>query len=306
MTRDTAGAAGLLSRTVRHAAWLEVATGFALLDALATQTEGEVADRVAAELVQRVVDGSVGPRKRAAQDRATAVALVTALCASPSPRATEHLAALADHDGLDPAVRAMARELGPPREPRGVPTLSGPRCPPARTGPRAVLAWVTGWAVLSWAGRAALALLGRNGSVSLAIRGQSIEVRESGSILGRPAGEGASASPVSSVLCAGGVARHGSAVLYASAAAMAGAILVGGYLVFDGLRSGELVIASAGAGLALAGIGLDLGLDLLSRARGAPRITVELVFPRGRVVRLLAPTEAGADAFLEALRVRLR
>jgi len=306
MERDAEVAGSLLTRTVRHAAWLEVATGFPLLDALATQTEGEVPERVPARPAPRVVHGSVRPRKRSGQDRATAMALLTALRASTSPRANEHLTALADHDGLDPAVRAAARELAPPAGPRGVPTLSGPACPAARTGARAVLAWVTGWAILSWVGRAALGLLGRTGSVSVALRGQSIEVHESGSLLGRPADEGALVVPVSSILLASRVARHGSAVLYGGAAAMAAGILVGGYVLFDGLRSGELVIACAGAALALTGIGLDLGLDLVARARGAPRTTVELVLPRGRVIRLLASSEAGADAFLEALRARLR
>lgn len=306
MERDAEGASGLLGRTVRHAVWLEVATGFALLDALATQSEGELADRIAGELTQRLVDQSVGPRRRSAHDRAASAALVTALRASSSPRASEHLSALATHEGLDPVVRAMAGELAPGSAPAGTPQLSGPPAPAPRTGVRALLAWVSGWALVSWAWRAALALLGRAGSVSVAIRGHSIEVQESSGLLGRSAEERRSLVPVTSILAAGRTARHVSAVLYASAAAMAAGILVGGYLVFDGLRSGELVIASVGAAIALAGVGLDVGLDVASRLRGAPRVVVELVLPRGRVVRLLAADEAGADAFLEALRARLR
>jgi hypothetical protein len=168
-----------------------------------------------------------------------------------------------------------------------------------------VLRWVTGWALLVGLARAIGALLGREGSVSLAIQGRELRIREAGGLLGTSTAERTSVVPLTAILAASRERRHGEAALYAGAFALALGVLGGGFLAFDGLRSGELVIAAIGAALMVLGVVADVTADWIARTRGRG-IVVELVLPRGRLVRVIAPTPQRADAFLEALRGRIR
>jgi hypothetical protein len=307
VARDEGVAEALVERAVRHATWLEIATELGWLRALASESEGALAQRVIDELAQHVIDRSVGTLHREPRDRAYAVALVAALASARRPRADERLAELARHEGLDPVVAAAVRELsGAGRvSMTAEPVLDGRAAPDTARGARAVLRWITGWAALVGLGRGVARLLGRERRVALSLRGREVDIRESGGLLGRPTTERASSVPVQSLLSVSRERAHTGAALYAGALALAAGVLVGGYLAFDGLRSGELVLASVGAGLVVLGVVADLAADVLARsARGGA--TVELVLPRGRVVRLVAPSREAADAFLEALRARMR
>jgi hypothetical protein len=303
------GAPEVVARAVRHATWLELATDFAWLEALASHAEGRSAELLADELAQRLLDGGVGAGRRArdahpGQARATAALWVGALAASSSPRAARRLAELRAHAVLEPTTRALVGALASP-EPAGSDTtsLEGPAEPPARTGPRAVLAWVTGWALLTALARGASALLGRSGWVKVSLRGRELVVSEDAGLLGRKTLQRETALPLSALLSATRESRLAVWPLYAGALGLAVGILVGGYQLFDGLRSGELVLVSVGAGLLLAGVLCDAGAALIA---GRARPVVELLLPRGRAVRLRAPSITAADAFLEALRARTR
>jgi hypothetical protein len=305
MARDEAGAPAMLERAIRHALWLEVSTDVSWLRALATETEGDVQTRVVAEMAQRVVDSSVGPSHREPRDRARAVALVAALAASPHAAARTQLEGLSRHASLDAVVAAAARALVGGEPQRAEHTLRGPEAPSASTGAFTVLRWVSGWALVAGAARAVLGLLGRERTVALSLVGKELRIEESGGVLGTSTEARTSTVPLSAVLAASRERRHGRAVLYAGAAALGVGVLAGGWLAFDGLRSGELVIASVGAALMLGGVSSDLLAASLTR-RPKEGAEVELVLPRGRVVRLVAASQSQADAFLEAMRQRLR
>ncbi len=310
VARDEAASSALLQRAVRHAVWLETSTETAWLTALALETENRLAERVLSEMAQHVIDTSVGPLHRAPRDRARSVALVAALSSSTNPHARALATELAAHAGLDGVVASAVRALdGTGRtssaDLRGEPALEGRAAPARASGATAFFRWVTGWALLVGIGRGIAALLGREGSVSLSIQGRELRVREAGGLLGTSTAERTSVVPLTAILEASRERRHGQAALYAGAAALAVGVLTGGFLVFDGLRSGELVIATTGAALMALGVVADLGADWLARTRGQG-IAVELVLPRGRVVRLIAPSSQRADAFLEALRGRIR
>ncbi|GAB4206069.1 MAG: hypothetical protein OHK0013_22390 [Sandaracinaceae bacterium] len=304
------GARTIVAKAVRHASWLELATDFAWLQALAEHAEGPTADLLADELAQRLLDGSVGAGRRArvahpGQARATAALWMGALASSRSPRAAERMAELTTCDVLEPWTRAMAGSLAPaaPSGPEAS-SLEGPAAPAERTVVRTVLAWVTGWAVLGALGRGVAALLGRTSRVSVTIRGRELIVNEDAGLLGRSTVARETALPLSALVSASREARHPTWPLYAGAVGLAGGILSGGYLLFDGVRSGELVLASLGAALVIGGTLCDASAELLSRRPTRP--VVELVLPRGRAVRLRAPSVSRADAFLELLRARAR
>lgn len=307
VARDPEGSDALIERAVRHATWLEVATDLSWLSALASQTEGELADRVTAELAQHVLDTGLGPARREPKARASAVALASALAASDADAAATTLSDLTRHAGLDPVVlstvRALAGAGGAGHA--TVTTIEGRAASPRPYGVWAALRWVTGWALLTGLVRAVLTLLGREGTVTLAIRGRELEVQEQGGVLGARTQSRTSVVPLSAIVEARRDQKYRGAALYAGALALAVGVLLGGYLLFDGLRSGELVLASLGAALVLGGVLADVGTAWLARTtpEGA---SMELVLPRGRVVRLLTPSLARTDAFLEALRERLR
>jgi hypothetical protein len=305
VARDEAGAAAVLERAVRHAAWLEVATDVSWLRALATETEGALAERVAAEMAQRVVDSSVGPSHREPRDRARAIALIASLAASPRAAGRMQLEALARHTSLDSLVAAAARTLVGGDPDRAEHKLEGPAAPSAPTGLWAFGRWLSGWALLVGASRALLALLGRQRMVGLSLVGKELRIEESGGVLGTSTENRTSTVPLTAILAATRERRHRGAVLYAGALALALGVLAGGWLTFDGLRSGELVILSLGATLMVGGVSADLLGSWLTR-RPREGAAVELVLPRGRVVRLLASSTSSADAFLEAIRARLR
>jgi len=309
VAKDEAGTSALLQRAIRHAVWLETSTEMAWLTTLAHETENRLAERVLSEMAQHVIDGSVGPSRRTPKDRARSVALVTALSSSAHPHAKALAAELASHAGLDEVVSSSLRAAEAGRtshaELRGETVLEGRAAPARAAGARAVLRWVTGWALLVGLARAIGALLGREGSVSLAIQGRELRIREAGGLLGTSTAERTSVVPLTAILAASRERRHGEAALYAGAFALALGVLGGGFLAFDGLRSGELVIAAIGAALMVLGVVADVTADWIARTRGRG-IVVELVLPRGRLVRVIAPTPQRADAFLEALRGRIR
>jgi hypothetical protein len=183
--------------------------------------------------------------------------------------------------------------------------LEGPAAPSAPTGLWAFGRWLSGWALLVGASRALLALLGRQRMVGLSLVGKELRIEESGGVLGTSTENRTSTVPLTAILAATRERRHRGAVLYAGALALALGVLAGGWLTFDGLRSGELVILSLGATLMVGGVSADLLGSWLTR-RPREGAAVELVLPRGRVVRLLASSTSSADAFLEAIRARLR
>ena len=135
--------------------------------------------------------------------------------------------------------------------------------------------------------------------------GKELHFDEQGSLLGGPTKHKRVSLPVSALLSVTRESKHASVPLIVGGAALASGLLIGGTFLFDGLRSGELVLASVGAALALGGIAVDMAAELWRRRQGAIS-TLEFVLPQDQSLRVRVSRGADADAFLSAIRSRLR
>jgi hypothetical protein len=172
---------------------------------------------------------------------------------------------------------------------------------PRWVGSLRVLSLVSGYAIIAWVARGIGLLAGIRREADLSLAGPDIEIRERRFAFGRQVRERKDRIALSSIVSVGRQVRYPSVHLYVGAIALAIGVLVGGTWIFEGARSGELVLLSIGAGLLLAGALLDLALDVLvPGTRG--RVLVELAVHRGRVLRLDGVALEDADRFLEAIR----
>ncbi len=291
----------LVDRFARHVDWLEAATPYAVW-ILVDRVVGEPLGRAFwGEVAQSIVDDA-GDRGRTASARGRNAARISALAASTSAAAREALEMIGA-SRLDAVTRglvaAIAGDAAPVRT--GTMRVAGTMRTPRRRGALRVVWLVTGIALISWAVRLVLRLAGVRREAELALAGTDLEVRERRFAFGRQIRERNDRVALSSVLAAGREVRYPSLHLYVGAAALAMGVLVGGTWIFEGARSGELVLLSIGAGLLLGGALLDLALDVLVPAsRG--RVSLELSIHRGRVVRVDGVALEDADRFLEAMR----
>ena len=154
-------------------------------------------------------------------------------------------------------------------------------------------------------GRSALALAGREARMRASLVGKELRLEERGTLLGGAERSTDVSLPVTALLSVRREAKYASLPLGIGSAALAGGLLVGGTFLFDGFRSGELMLASVGAALALGGIGLDLSAELWRRRKGAVSV-LEFVLPRERAIRVRVESTEDADAFIQAIRSRLR
>lgn len=295
--------AAQVSKTVGHAAWLQTATEFAWLDALVKTCEGPTRTRVIEEVAQRAVDLGGGGARNEPNARAVAIVCLAALAQAKDEGARTHLASLAANTSLDPMLRASADALVP--QASSDQRVEGALLPARVGGLRRVLTYVSGWALLRALGRGAFALAGREVRMTASLVGKELHFEEQGSLLGGPSKNKRVSLPVTSLLSVTREAKHASVPLILGGVALAGGLLVGGTFLFDGLRSGELVLASVGAALALGGIVVDVAAEVWRRRRGATS-TLEFVFPRDQAMRVRVPSNTAADAFVSAIRSRLR
>ncbi len=291
----------LVDRFARQVDWLEAATSYSVWSLFDRVASPELSLAFWAEVAQAVVD-EAGDRGRGAISRGRNAARISAMAAAPSDGAKKALAKVGESrlDAVTHGVfEVISGTTGTGGGTRARITGRADRSP--RRGPLRVLALVSGLALLGWALRGIGKLAGIRGEAELSLDNGSIEVRERRFAFGRQVGERKDTVVVASIVAAGREVRFPHLHLYVGAVALAIGVLTGGTWIFEGARSGELVLLSIGAGLLLAGAALDLALDILVPAtRG--RVALELALHRGRTLRVAGVTLEDADRFLEALR----
>lgn len=294
----------LIDRFARHVDWLEAATPYSVWALVDRVVSVSLARAFWKEVAQSVVDDA-GERGRSASVRGRNAARLAALAASGSAAATEALddvrASKLDAVtlGLLAAVTGGTVQAGGAsgRDAKVAGTMRTPRA----RGALRVLSLVSGVALLSWVVRGVLRLAGVRREAELSVSGTELEVKERRFAFGRQVRDRSDRVALTAVMVAGREVRFPSLHLYVGAIALAIGVLVGGTWIFEGARSGELVLLSIGAGLMLGGALLDLALDVLVPAsRG--RVSVEVAIHRGRVLRVDGIAVEEADRFLDALR----
>ncbi len=290
-------------RFVRHADWLEVCTDYRVYAFVEPLSSDESAARVWRELAQAVVDDAAGRDGELPRVRARNAARVSALAAATSDAAKDALRSVIRSSALDEPTRLLASTLagdGAPEQPRVAPRLEGHLGRAPRQSGLEIVRWMSGWAVVLWALRALAFVLGvrRRAEVKLA-RGTHV-VRTEISLLGRTVRERRETWRLDALERAGREVRYPALHLLVGALGLSIGVLFGGLVLFDGARSGELVLLVLAAALVAGGAGLDLALDVLVPARKGA-VVVDLRARAQRPLRLTRVSIDEADAFLRAV-----
>ncbi|MEM9071274.1 MAG: hypothetical protein AAGE52_22400 [Myxococcota bacterium] len=259
-----------MKRFVRHADWLTFSTPYApyeFVDALL----GDDARAVWEALAGDMPEGS--PRDAA----------VRAL----------HEAVLREH----------ASDLLAPSETSETVQTEGELVRPPATGTGGVVRLVSGWALLQWVVRTLAWAVGVRRRGTLSFVGGGVRLTRETRMLGRVARQGTETFTLPAIASAGRSTRFPTTHLLVGAVSLAIGVLVGGLFLFDGIRSGETVLLLIGAGLVLAGGGLDLALSVLVPGSKG-EITLNLAVLPKRRVHLRGMSEEDAEAFLRELRFR--
>lgn len=293
--------ATLVDRFARQVDWLEAATPYSVWSLFDRVASPALALAFWAEVAQAVVD-EAGDRGRGAISRGRNAARIAAMVGASSEGAKKALAQVGESrldsvtHGVFEAISGTSGSGGGTRA-----RITGRHDHSPRRGVLRFLSLVTGLALLGWVLRGIGKLAGVRGEAELSLDGGSIEVRERRFAFGRQVTERKDTVVIASIVAAGREVRFPQLHLYVGAIALAVGVLTGGTWIFEGARSGELVLLSIGAGLLLAGAVLDLALDVLVPA-SHKRVAVELALHRGRTLRVAGVTIEDADRFLEALR----
>lgn len=291
-------------RFVRHADWLEVSSDFAvygLVDRVLDEAHAEV---VWAELAQRVVDEAAGRDGERPEVRARNAARLSSLAEASSEAAKNALREVVKTAAMDEPTRTLASTLagdGSDPSPALVPTVTGRLVRTPRTRALEILRWITGWAILGWFVRGLAFLVGMRSVAELRIADGGLEVKTHLSILGRTVREREETWRLDALESAGRCVRYPAIHLVTGAVTLSLGVLLGGLFLFDGVRSGELILILLAAALLLGGAVLDLALDLLWPARKG-HVAMDIVTRSRRPIRLASVPLDQADAFLRALR----
>jgi hypothetical protein len=164
----------------------------------------------------------------------------------------------------------------------------------------APLRWLSGFAVVRWIVAGFAALLGVRRHVFVELQGQALSVRIATRWLGRTVRSSDVVHGLAHVAHVKRVARYASLHLLVGVTLFAAGILIGGFLLGDGLRSQDQTLLLAGAGLILGGAALDLVLGVIVPAT-ARRVRIELDFgEHGRLDVAGVPAD-DADRLMHSL-----
>ncbi|MEZ4340573.1 MAG: hypothetical protein R3B82_28465 [Sandaracinaceae bacterium] len=288
---------------VRHADWLEVSGDYVVypfVDRLLSEVQAKI---VWSEVAQRVVDEAAGRDGGRPEVRARNAARLTALATSGAPAASA-LREVIRTSALDEPTRLLASTLagdGANEQATLGTSIRGTLGRAPGRGVREVLRWISGWALLSWLVRAIGFLLGLRTEAELKVSGKELEVRTKVSLFGRTVREGAETWRLDALEGASRHVRFPALHLLVGAIALSGGVLFGSLVLFDGVRSGELILVLLASGLVVAGAGLDLALDVLLPARRG-HVAMEVAARSRRPIRLTRVPLDQADSFLRALR----
>jgi hypothetical protein len=308
---DEGARTALIARFVRHVDYLELGTPISIWSVLPETLAPRFRPALHAELAQRIVDDGSGERGRAPAARARNAGRLSALArwADTEPSARKALDDVIHTRSLDAPTLALASALLPEGGTRpstaAATELKGLLERPRSSGIVRGLMLITGLALGGWLLRGLLALIGARREVDLRIATTGIELEERTRAFGRVLRQTHSAFTFAGLRSVVREVRYPRLHLYAGAIALAAGVLVGGTWIFDGVRGGDFRLAATGAALVLGGAVLDLLLDVVVPARRG-RVVVEVAAERGRRIRVGdLPLEA-ADAFVGALRQRMR
>ena len=214
-------------------------------------------------------DFSDGMERRLAR-ASYVIALLADIDEEPAKRALSRLAASADNEH----VRQWANDLG--GVPTEAPRIEGHsfRSPGGTFG--TLVRYLTGWAVLRHLFQLIALWIGWRTQTSLERAGNGLRVEEESTLWGRRISVRQQYLPLTSVRRLVLFHWHPRTLLIGSVISFTLGLLVGGTLIFEGIRTGDTIVLLAGAALALGGTCLDLVIEvILPKLRGQAWIQVE-------------------------------
>jgi hypothetical protein len=293
---------------VEQLGWLEMATTYRLTPFLGVLLPGEVRGVVEDVLVDAIFgeDGhTTDPAAIEGSARARNAARLTTLARAQSDATRTALGRVSDQAN-DPATRAVARALlGEHRRLAAHPLrVHGLAQTPSRRVPFAILRWITGIALLSALYRAICFLLALRREAEIELEGGLLRVRGRTTFLGKTVRSSEACYTLDRI---SGAFRRARFALLGSAVgviSLSCGVLLGGRLLFDGVRGGAPFLLLAGAAAVLLGAALDLTIEVLLPARkGQVELQVDVLGARSfRVSRVPLPD---ADRLLSALAERV-
>jgi hypothetical protein len=295
----------LCSKLALHCDWLELDSPYRVLALVETLLEPQLAGDVHAAIVELVLrDGAPGEPADAAL-RARNAGRIAALGAARTEAARGGLERI-ESSARDPFSRALAAvALGrAPRMPEPSCRVRG-RAGSFPRGPVAtLLSWISGLTLLRWVSQLLLGALGYRRDVEVELCGDAVRLRTTARLLGRELRSAEQVHPIAGLHFARRATRYPALYLVLGAFCFALGLLGGGVFAWDALRLGDGSLLWIASLLLLAGVGLDLALDvLLPGKRGS--VALDLALERKQRVRIVGVPLADADALLAALSRRI-
>lgn len=296
---------------VEHLSWIEMATRYRITPFLGVVLPGEVRGVVEDALVEAILgedDRTTDPEAIDGAARARNAARLTTLARTQSDAARTALARVSD-DVNDPATRAVALALLGENMRLGAAAVHPLRVhglaqAPSRRPPFAVIRWVTGIALVQAIYRALCFLIALRREAEIELEGGILRVRGRTTFLGRTVRSSEACYTLDRI---NGAFRRARFALLGSAVgviSLASGILLGGHLLFDGVRGGAPVLLIVGAAAVLLGAAVDLALEILLPAR-AGQVEVQVDVLGARSVRVSRVPLPDADRLLSALAERV-
>jgi hypothetical protein len=317
----------LVARFAAHADWLEGATSHRPLSFAREQLPAELAEalwsRIGALVLQDDATQTAAARGRNALRLAAlaAVANGSSAGAASARAALERIKKEANDDWSCTLARtalqaASAKDEAAPAKQleaeAGAPAATvedGPLVPIRIAGLVArapavhwwtPLRWLSGFAVVRWIVAGFAALLGVRRHVFIELQGEALSVRIATRWLGRTVRTSDVVHGLDHVAAVRRIARYASLHLLVGVTLFAAGVLLGGWLLGDGVRSHDKTLVLAGAGLVLGGALLDLVLAVIVPAT-ARRVRIELDFGAHGRLDVAGVPAADADRLMHSL-----
>lgn len=296
---------------VEQLAWLELATPYRVTPFLGVMLPGEIRGVVEDALIDAILGEDGRATDLAAVDgaaRARNAARLTTLARTHSDAARTALGRVSDQAN-DPATRAVARALLGDQLELGLGAahplrVHGLSHAPSRRAAFAILRWVTGIALLSALYRAVCFVLAMRREAEIELEGGLLRVRGRTTFLGKTVRSTEACYTLDRI---SGAFRRARFALLGSAVgviSLSCGVLLGGHLLFDGVRGGAPFLLIAGAATVLLGAALDLAIEVLLPGRKA-QVELQVDVLGARSVRVSRVPLSDADRLLSALAERV-
>ncbi len=295
----------LCAKLAQHCDWFELDSPYRVLALIETLLEPELAGEVHAAIAELVLRDGAASESVDAALRARNAGRIAALGVARTAAARTGLERI-EASARDPFSSALAAvALGrAPRMPEPSCRVRG-RAGAFPHGPGvALLFWISGLALLRWVSRLLLGALGYRRDVEVELCGDAVRLRTTAHLLGRELHSAEQVHPIAKMQFARRATRYPGLYLGLGAFCFALGVFGGGVFAFDGLRLGDGTLLWISSLLLLAGVGLDLALDVLVPGKHG-RVALDLALEREQRVRIVDVPLADADALLAALSRRI-